>query len=404
MKYLVSLSLSFFLFAATGLNAQKIDFTEIKSEADWNNVLAMAASQDKPVFLDIYATWCGPCKQMDALVFASADVAEFYNEKYINTKIDGESEFGLKLVNEFQLRGYPTMYYLGSDKFLYSKLVGFRQPQVFLDFGKKVDENKTNLRTYTNAFEQGTLIGEDVKNYLDLLTQLDDKDRLAELSGLYINSLSEEDISNPANKGLILNSDLKFESEVFRRILDNPTQFSELWGEEEYQNFLEKVFIEALHRAAEDKNEEFRDKLGNELMSVYFRNDPESIIYGKFLTRKLYHAINEDWEIYISEIEEYYKNEKLGDMDFLVQEIYQILRNQYSSPELLEAASTWVAIIIETAPTFEPFYLGSIIYAYLANTEKANEMIAQAEKLAEGEEIDKLEAVRKYLNEIEEID
>ena len=36
-----------------------------------------AIAQDKLVFIDLYATWCGPCKAMERDVFSKKEVGDF---------------------------------------------------------------------------------------------------------------------------------------------------------------------------------------------------------------------------------------------------------------------------------------------------------------------------------------
>ena len=47
-----------------------------------------AIAQDKLVFIDLYATWCGPCKAMERDVFSKKEVGDFMDEYFVAAKYD----------------------------------------------------------------------------------------------------------------------------------------------------------------------------------------------------------------------------------------------------------------------------------------------------------------------------
>ena len=55
------------MLCAGAVFAQGIEF----SHGTWKEVLAKAKQEDKLVFIDVYTSWCGPCKKMAAKVFVA---------------------------------------------------------------------------------------------------------------------------------------------------------------------------------------------------------------------------------------------------------------------------------------------------------------------------------------------
>jgi thiol:disulfide interchange protein len=104
----------------------------------WNEILAQAKKDNKPVFLDISASWCGYCKRMKANVFTDAEVAKFYNSNFINVSVDGEKGEGIELSKKFGVKNYPTFVFLNPDGSLALQTSGYNNPEKFLKLGNDV--------------------------------------------------------------------------------------------------------------------------------------------------------------------------------------------------------------------------------------------------------------------------
>ncbi|MBK9736030.1 MAG: thioredoxin family protein [Saprospiraceae bacterium] len=59
----------------------KINFISSFSEAQ-----KLAAQQDKLIFVDVMADWCGPCKVMIKDMESDAAIVDFFNTNFINLK------------------------------------------------------------------------------------------------------------------------------------------------------------------------------------------------------------------------------------------------------------------------------------------------------------------------------
>lgn len=120
-----SLKKIIFAFAIITLSIQA-SFAEgiIFQDLTLKEGLEKAKKENKKVFIDVYATWCGPCKYLSNSVFIDANLGAFMNEHFVSLKIDGEKGDGLQLMEDFNLNSYPTMLFLNPEMDLLKKIVG----------------------------------------------------------------------------------------------------------------------------------------------------------------------------------------------------------------------------------------------------------------------------------------
>ena len=90
------------------------------------------------VLVDFYADWCGPCKMLKKHTFSDKEVGNYYNANYINIAIDGETKEGSELANRYGIQGYPTLLILDNKGKQLSKQVGFVEPHILVNFGKRI--------------------------------------------------------------------------------------------------------------------------------------------------------------------------------------------------------------------------------------------------------------------------
>ena len=115
---------------------------------DWQNsyaaALARAKKEKKLVMVDIYATWCLPCKELEKETFANKDVEARLSNQVISVKLDLEKILdNAELAKQFARDTIPYVVFLDSDGKKLSEFVGFLTADEFLKELDKTHEKAT---------------------------------------------------------------------------------------------------------------------------------------------------------------------------------------------------------------------------------------------------------------------
>jgi thiol-disulfide isomerase/thioredoxin len=143
MKKLLTLS----LFAPMIALSQ----TGIKFEhTSWKDIQAKARAEKKYIFIDAFTTWCGPCKYMASTIFPQQSVGKFFNEKFINVKVqlDTTAEDAAEIKSWYKdahdikvnsnINVYPTYLFFDPNGKLVHRATGStNKPEEFIVTGEK---------------------------------------------------------------------------------------------------------------------------------------------------------------------------------------------------------------------------------------------------------------------------
>ncbi|NDI99962.1 thioredoxin [Flavobacterium sp. LaA7.5] len=75
-------------------------------------------NSDKPVLVDFFATWCGPCKMMSPIL---EEVKQNLGDRVTIIKIDVDKNQQLMAHPNYQVRGVPTLMLFQNGKVLWKQ-------------------------------------------------------------------------------------------------------------------------------------------------------------------------------------------------------------------------------------------------------------------------------------------
>lgn len=154
-----------------------IGTTQVKAQdgINWlsmDEALALQLDSPKKIIMDVYTSWCGPCKLLDKNTFSNADVIKFINKNYYPVKFNAEGtddinydgitydnpnyQAGRKGRNSqhlfakaLKITGYPSIVFFNKDGGFIQTVVGYKTPQQ-LEIYLKMMANDDYLELTTN--------------------------------------------------------------------------------------------------------------------------------------------------------------------------------------------------------------------------------------------------------------
>ena len=251
------LVLSIALFSIGSVMAQGIEFFH----GTWAEALEKSKEEGKPIFVDAYAVWCGPCKRMAKEVFTKKEVGDFYNANFINMKIDMEKEENLAFRQKYPVSAFPTLFYIKNDGEVIKKIKGAQKVKGFLQLGKSVISKIDYSADYVKEYKEGNRDPEFIYKYIQSLNKSNKSS--IKVANLYLKK--QENLSSDINQKIIFEATTEADSKIFDQLIANRKSIEKLMGEEAVAAKIEKACNATVLKAIEyefpELMEEANDKM-----------------------------------------------------------------------------------------------------------------------------------------------
>jgi thioredoxin-related protein len=373
MKKLVS---GLFLFSAIAAFAQEaIQFQELP----FKELVAKAKKENKIVFIDAYASWCGPCKMMERNVFTQKSVGDYYNSNFVNARFDMEKGEGREIATKYGVRSYPTYLFLNGDGELVSQNYGYMEGSLFLSMAQDINSPNNKKGSLKERFAKGEKDPEFLINIMKLNSS-SDFDFAKKASERYFENKKKTEEFTKDDVGLLLFFLKSTEDKNYVVFTERKTEIIKFLPEETYKEFDNQIKLSKIV-------EQSIDTENKRINSEYFMKAAESLV-GKHdaeiklnQTKLRYYEQNANFPEYEKAALAYYQNTEAFEPNELLKAAWVFSEN-VKTPSSLKKAAEWAEKSVMRSETSENTYILAKLYLLTGKKDLAKSYAEMSKNLA----------------------
>lgn len=138
-----------------------------ESGLSWQQILAKAKAENKYIFVDCYASWCGPCKMMDRDVYPKDSVGEVMNPRFVcvkaqldTSKNDGDAVKAWyadahTIMTNYKINAFPTFLFFSPAGELVHRGLGYQHPKDFVQLAMEAVDPHKQYYALVAAYRSG---------------------------------------------------------------------------------------------------------------------------------------------------------------------------------------------------------------------------------------------------------
>lgn len=207
MKRLLYMVILLPLFVSAQEGVKGVKFEEALS---WEQIKERAKTENKFIFVDVYATWCVPCKMMDKDVYPSERLGAFMNRKYISVKVQIDSTAkdneniknwymdAIKLRQQYDITSLPSFLFFSPEGKIVHRDLGYKSESDFASLAKNAMNPATQLYALVGNYQPGKMSYQDMHSMAVTAKNLNQNELANSIAQDYLKNylykLKEEDL------------------------------------------------------------------------------------------------------------------------------------------------------------------------------------------------------------------
>ena len=314
-----------------------------ETDHNFDNALAKAKKENKLIFLDGFASWCGPCKMMASKVFTQKVVGDYFNANFINMKLDMEAPENLAVAKKYEVKAFPTLLFINGDGQVVHRGLGGMSPEELVELGKKAGDTENNTLSIENKIKNGDRSYGIVSKYFELNPYSDNNEKIAIE---YLTALPADKYAEKENWEIFAKYVNDPASAPFKYFLDNRAVAVEKFGQKMVDYKIMNMYANMYRR--DKANFESYRCIAPE---TYDRMKPQLEFYEVYRTWNKNKTDKQAWDNFINQAATYMASKDrtandLNSMAWTVFENYKV----FNDKKALNTAMAWAKKGTELAP------------------------------------------------------